>query len=436
MRRTQLRHALLLAAMGAAYAGSASAAGFQLQNQTGSGNGNAFAGAAATAEDAGTIFFNPAGMTMLPDGHSFSVAGTVLSRSVKFTNDGSTSDSPVAPLVTTSNGKDAGGTTLIPAIYWSYALDKSLRLGLGISPTFGNTTDYGFDFIGRNAGYYAKITQLNVNPSIAFKVSEEVSLGFGLNYATNDTHFRQGYPITAHPTSALNAANDFVNIRGDAGAFGYNFGGIAQITPQTRLALTYRSELKFNLKGKYDVDVPVTAAGFVDQDIKAVLKTPASASLAISHKLNDELEILSDLTWTGWSAIKSLDITNASTGAAVASLSYNFRDAMRFGLGANYQYSDDLKLRVGTAYDQTPVRSPSDRTMTLPDSDRIWLAFGAKYSIDKQSSVDFGYAHIFFADASTARQVRSSSGTLLQTIRGSWNNSADLLSVQWNHNFK
>lgn len=127
----QFRHGLMVTAIMSVLAGNAAAAGFQLQNQTGSGNGNAFAGAAATAEDAGTIFFNPAGMTMLPEGHSFAVAGTILNRSVNFTDNGSTSDSAVAPLVTTSNGKNAGGTAILPAIYWSYAVDSNLRLGLG-----------------------------------------------------------------------------------------------------------------------------------------------------------------------------------------------------------------------------------------------------------------------------------------------------------------
>ena len=43
----------------------AAAAGFALIEQSASGMGNAFAGAAATAEDASTIFYNPAGMSKL-----------------------------------------------------------------------------------------------------------------------------------------------------------------------------------------------------------------------------------------------------------------------------------------------------------------------------------------------------------------------------------
>lgn len=440
----------LLAVALAALAPSAWASGFALQNQNGSGNGNAFAGAAAAAEDAGTIFFNPAGMTLLGEGHSISLAGTLLNRSIGFTNRGSTADATalgvIAPFpATATNGGDPGGLSVIPAGYWAYALSNQLRIGVGVSPTFGNTTEYDFNFIGRNAGYFAEITQININPSIAYKLNETVSLGFGLNFAHNETHFKQGYPITAAPNvnacpplptcAALNSANNFVDIKGDAWAVGYNVGAMFNLLPSTRVALAYRSELKFDLEGKYDVNTPVAGgAVFGDQEIKTTLKTPDNFSLALSHHLNNRLELLADATWTGWSVVNTIDLMNRNTGAKVASLSYNFKDTWRYGIGGNYQYNDQLKLRVGVAYDETPVQSNADRTMTLPDSDRTWLSFGARWQLSNASSVDFGYSHIFFKNASTSRAVTTSLGTV-QTIRGDFDTSADLLSLQYNHRF-
>jgi long-chain fatty acid transport protein len=437
--------ALALATM----APSVWASGFALQNQNGSGNGNAFAGAAAAAEDAGTIFFNPAGMTLLGAGHNVSLAGTVIDRSIKFTDTGSTADptalGTIAPLVATGNGGDAGGTSLVPAGYWAYALSNQLWVGLGISPTFGNTTEYDFNFIGRNAGYYADMMQININPSVAYKLNEVVSLGFGLNFAYNETHFKQGYPITAAPNvaacpplptcAALNSADNYVDIKGDAWATGYNLGAMFNLSPSTRLALTYRSQLKFELEGKYDVKTPVAGgAVFGDQNVKGVLKTPDSSSLAVSQRLSDRLELLADATWTGWSVINNIDLKSQATGALVARLSYNFKDTWRYGIGANYAMNDAWKLRFGVAYDETPVKSPADRTMTLPDSDRTWLSLGARYALSKESSIDMGYTHLFFKDASTARAVTTSLGTV-QTIRGNFKTSADLFSLQYNQKF-
>lgn len=411
-----------------AFAGAAGASGFALQNQTGSGNGTAFAGAAAAAEDAGTVFFNPAGMTYLNQGHNISVAGTVLNRSIKFSNNGSVSNSGAAPLVTNADGGDAGGVSLIPAAYWAYSVTPNLWLGLGISPTFGNKTEYDFNFVGRNSGFFAEMKQININPSIAYKATDKLSLGFGLNFAHNETRFKQGFPLAAL------SPDNFADIKGEAWAVGYNLGAMYQLSPSTRLGVSYRSKLEFDLTGKYHPEVNVAAAGFTDQDIRAVLKTPDTLSFAVSQKLSDKWEMLGDVSWTGWKLLNTLDLKTEG-GSTLASLSYNFKDTYRVGLGANYQHNDQWKFRFGVAYDQSPVRAAPDRTMTLPDSDRIWLSFGAKYQLTKVSSIDVGYTHIFFKDASTERQV-TTSGTLRQTINGNWNNnSADLLSLQYNHTF-
>jgi long-chain fatty acid transport protein len=419
---------LIPALVALAFSGSAAASGFQLQNQTGSGNGNAFAGAAATAEDAGTIMWNPAGMTYLPAGHNVSVAGTLLYRDIGYSDKGST-PSAGFPLGTTDGG-NAGGLSLIPAGYWSYSVSPSLFVGVGVSPTFGNKTEYDFSFVGRNAGFFAEITQININPSIAYKINEKLSLGFGLNFAHNTTHFKQGLAFLGAA-----ATTNHLDVEGDDWGYGWNVGAMFQLSPTTRIGMTYRSEIKFELEG--DQSTNVTNFGsplLANQNIKATLKTPASASIAVSQKLNDRWEMLGDLGWTDWSVVNVIQLQTTS-GANLNALSYNFKDTWRIGFGANYQYSDKVKVRFGIAHDKSPVKSAADRTMTLPDTDRTWLSIGAKYQLSAKSSLDIGYTHIFFDKGTTARVVEFPAGAPRQVINGEWNNSVDSLAVQYNHNF-
>lgn len=420
---------LIPALIAIAFSGSAAAAGFQLQNQTGSGNGNAFAGAAAAAEDAGTVMWNPAGMTYLPKGHNIALGGTILHRSIKFSDNGSTSTAGF-PLGTTDGG-DAGGVSLIPFGYWAYSVTSNLSVGLGVSPTFGNVSEYDFSFVGRNAGFYANIEQININPSIAYKVNEMFSLGGGINFAYNATHFKQGLAF-----AAAAATENQLDVEGDAWAVGYNLGAMFQITPTTRIGLTYRSELEFDLEG----DQRTTVTGFgspllANTEITAVLKTPATASLALSQKVGDRLEVLADFTWTNWSVINSIQLKNKATGANLSELSYNFQDTWRIGLGGNYQLNEAWKLKFGVAYDKSPVKSAADRTMTLPDSDRTWLSIGARYQFSKAASVDVGYTHIFFASADTARAVDFPAGTTRQVVNGDFKTSVNSLGMQLNYNF-
>ncbi len=428
------------------FSGYAAASGFQLQNQAGSGNGNAFAGAAAAAEDSSTIFFNPAGMTNLPEGQNVSLSATLLNRSIKF-NDTGSSIGTTAPFTTaqwplpSGNGGNGGGLALLPAGYWSYSIAPNWRVGVGVGPTFGNTTEYDFNFTGRNAGYYFEMEQVNINPSIAYKVNEMVSLGVGVNFAHNTSHFKQGNPLVLG--AAGYQQNNYLEVKAKDWAYGYNLGAMFQISPNTRIGLTYRSTLTFNLEGheSWGINangIPPAIPALVDADIKGTLKTPANYSLAAEHKLNDKWEFLGDVTWTNWSVLSTLFVNNQQTGAPLQKLPYNFRDTWRIGLGGNYQYDAAWKLRFGMAYDKTPVGSAAGRTMTLPDASRTWLSFGAKYALNQASSLDFGYTHIFFANAATARAVTTGypgPETVRQTIRGDFTTTADILSLQYNHTF-
>lgn len=419
-----------------AFSGSAAASGFQLQNQTGSGNGNAFAGAAATAEDAGTIIWNPAGMALLPAGHNVSAAGTLLYRDIDFSNKGSMTVSPIAFPLGTSDGGNAGGLSVIPAGYWSYSLSPSLFVGLGISPTFGNKTEYDFDFVGRNAGFFAEITQININPSIAFKLNDKVSLGFGVNIAHNETHFKQGLAFTVGgPPLNAGRTTNHLDVKGDDWAAGWNIGAMFQLSPSTRVGVSYRSELDFDLEGKQKTTVTSFGSPLLaNQNIRANLKTPASASIAVSQHLNDRWEMLGDLGWTDWSVVDVIQLKTAG-GSNLNALSYNFKDTWRVGFGANYKYSDKVKLRFGIAHDKAPVKSAADRTMTLPDTDRTWISIGSKYQLSAKSSIDIGYSHIFFDKGKTARLVQFPAGATRQVINGEWNNSVDSLAIQYNQNF-
>jgi len=424
---------LLPALMTVAFSGSAAAAGFQLQNQNAAGTSVAYAGAAAVAEDASTIFFNPAGMTYLPQGHSISLAGTVIDRSVKFSNTGTTPMPVINPLTNLptgafhpigDNGGDGGGVSLVPAGYYSYSISPAWRVGLGVSVTYGSETEYDPNFAGRFSGRYTSIHQINLNPSVAYRVNDQVSIGGGLNFAKSDIEFRQSTPFVGAPLGVL---------KGDDTAWGYNLGAMFQLSPQTRLGLAYRSKMKFDLEGSQQVGAPLN----INRTITAQLETPDNLSLALSHKVNEQLELLADATWTGWSSVNALVPLVASSGApASAPLRYNFHDSWRFGLGAKYQLNDRWNLRAGVAYDQTPVPDDASRTMTVPDSDRTWLAFGARWAMTKNTSLDFGYAHIFFKDSSTARAVMNTAETAtLQTVRGDFTTRADLFSLQVNHNF-
>ncbi|SCY28457.1 long-chain fatty acid transport protein [Nitrosospira sp. Nl5] len=408
---------VVLQAMSWIFAAShAAASGFAILNQNGSGAGYAYAGAAAAAQDASTIFFNPAGMTYLTPGHHFSGALSVPISSLRFKDTGST----VFPGSSVGdNGGHGGGVAIIPTGYWSMSINHALRLGLGLSPTFGSITDWSKTFIGRYQGTSSEITGINANPSIAWRMNNVVSLGAGFNIVGFDADLRGMAPVAApiDPRTKLTGR--------DIG-FGYNLGAMLQVTPATRLGITYRSSIDLNVDGHFQglgSKIPASAS----------IKLPDTISVAISHMFNAKLQLLADFTWTGWSSIPALMVESRIGGATLLNERLGFKDSCRLGFGAQYQYNDGLRLKMGVAYDQSPIRNAMDRTVRLPDSDRTLLAVGINQKISQRTSVDFGYIHVFLEKSEIDRPTGNP--LLLPVVRGSFSSSADIVSVQLNHQF-
>lgn len=396
------------------------AAGFALQNQNGAGTGYAYAGAAAVAQDASTIYFNPAGMTYLAPGHHISGAGSLLARSLKFKDGGS---DPLLVYPLGDNGGQGGGWAVVPAVYWSMAITPAIRVGLGISPTFGNATEWSNTFVGRYQGVHSEISTINANPSIAWRVNDMISLGAGLNVVRFDADLRSMTPVTSMLPARVDAQT---RVKGDDIGFGYNLGAMFQLTPATRIGLTYRSTIDLKVKGNAEIPGNKIPA-FVSVEL------PNTVSAAVSHMVNDRLQLLGDFTWMGWSNIPALSVQSRATESVLSLEPLGFKDTYRVGVGTQYQYSDTLRLRAGFAWDQSPTQKAADRTVRLPDSDRFWLAMGVNQKIGKKTSIDLGYAHIFFDKAEIDRPTNNNPA--LQIVRGSFNTSVHILSVQLNHQF-
>lgn len=391
--------------LGLALAGMASlthAAGFALIEQSASGLGNAYAGQAASAQDASTIFFNPAGMTMLPD-RQVVVAGHLIKPQEEF--NGSSN-------IGGGDGGDAGGLAFVPNAYFAYRLTPAIHIGLGMSAPFGLKAEYDSSWAGRTQGIKSEMKTINLNPSIAWKASESLSFGAGLN-------IQYAKATLTNQAGALGLAT----VEGDDIGWGFNLGALWKLSDATRIGLAYRSEVDQRLKGTATFSATSAANG----PVKANLTLPDSASLSIVHQLNPRLELLADVTWTGWSDFDELRIVRTS-GALLSVTTENWSDSYRYSVGANYRINGKVTLRSGVAYDETPVPDVY-RTVRIPDQSRTWLAFGVQYRLSNNTALDFGYAHLFVKDA---RINKTESGV---TLTGKYEASVDILSAQLTHNF-
>lgn len=403
-----MSHRVNRLAAGLALAGCASlahAAGFALIEQNASGLGNAYAGAAAVAEDASTVYFNPAGMTLLPD-RQLVLAGHLIRPKAEFSG-------TVSPAVGGGQGGDAGDWALVPNAYVAFRLTPDVHLGVGLNSPFGLKTEYDSDWIGRYQAIKSDLKTINLNPSMAYKVSDTLSLGAGLNVQWIEATLTNRIPILGQP---------LVTIKGDDYGWGYNLGALWQVTPATRVGLSYRSEVDYTLEGTSSTTAPVV--GMLNGPVTAEVTLPDSASLSLFHNLSPQWDLLADVTWTGWSDFDDLPIRGTINKTTIE----NWDDILRYSLGATWHMNDKLSLRGGIAYDEAPV-SDADRTPRIPDGARTWVAVGGQYRLSRQSVLDFGYAHLFVNDPGLQSV---DNGT---TLNGEFDSQVDILSAQLTLNF-
>jgi long-chain fatty acid transport protein len=433
-----------------AMSGNASASAFALIEQS-SGLGNAFAGGAAAAEDATTIFFNPAGMSRLK-GKQVTVAGSVISPSAKYS--GTVAGFSGLQTGGTVMGGDAGSPALVPNIYMVAELAPALHAGLGINSPFGLKTEYDTNWVGRFQGIKSSLQTIDVNPSLSYEVTDSVSLGIGLNYQhikgelTSATNYSAAaYQAALSPSTpsayvpALTAlagakSEGISTLTGSDSAWGYNLGALFNINPQTRIGAAYRSKIKYNLDGTvtFANRPALLAAGLPDQSVTLAINMPDSLAFSAFHQLDDKWDLMADATRTGWSSFKELNVMKAN-GTSLSNTPENWKDTWRVSVGATHHYNEQWLARVGVAYDQSPVPD-AYRTVRIPDADRTWLALGGQYKLSNQSKVDFGYAHLFVKTA-TMNQSAAANPDLAGKgyLTGSYSSSVDILSMQYAYNF-
>ncbi len=387
------------------------AGGLGIGTQSGSGTGNAFAGGAASAEDASVVWYNPAGMSVLPGKTNWAAAAHLLRPSFKFQNTGSTLPAGGG------EGGDGGGYHLIPQGFITHKLNEKWSIGAAFNTPFGLTTEYDRGWRGQAIALESALKTFNLNLSAAYKVNDQFSVGAGVNYQRAELKFNSQIAI------------GFVEPNLSDDGTGWNIGALFQPSQQTRIGAHYRSSINYHATGT--LTAPAALGG--SSGASAGFTTPDSWSLSVFHDLNPKWEIMADVTWTGWSHVKQLDVvrtTGPLTGQRPVFIVFNWDDTMRYSVGANYKYNDQWKIRFGLAFDETPSNDV-DRTARLPDQDRKWVAIGAQWKMSRNGKLDFAYAHEFIKDAA----VRNPAPVTGLTLVGHFKNQADILSVQYSHSF-
>ena len=364
------RSIFILTAAVAACAQVAQAGGFMLMEQTASGLGRANAGAGVFGDDASAAWFNPAGMTLLK-GNRFQVGSAFGVVDGKFEGtDGST-----------DNARD--GVVPIPFMHTTFQLTDNLWFGFSVDVPFGMQTKYNDNFFARDRGISAKVMTVDVNPSLAYKVNDAISVGVGVSAQYGSVELVNGIRGTTNLSS---------KVKGSDIAWGVNAGVMIVPTDNTRFGLAWRSSISHDLDGHLNAYTK-TDTGLVATRIDSTVKfkTPQTVILSGAWDVNEKWTVAGTFRWSDWSTFVDLPVYSRATGASVAKTPENWKDCYLFSVGADYRYNDQWTFRAGTAYETSTIRESKYRMTTVPDSARLWLSLGAGWKPNKDWQVDAGY---------------------------------------------
>ena len=356
------------------------------------GMGGAFA---AQADDPSAVYFNPAGIVQL-EGTQVSVGVNTVTPKVKFESNG-TSGIPGTFVGQTTETEDE--TFFIPNAYITHKFSDKVSFGFGTFSNFGLETDWPDDWEGRYVlgGKKAKIQTFSINPVVAYRPVERVSLAVGLvaQYFKIEVDWDRFIVV---PPLGIGPTDVGQQLEGNDWNWGWNVGLLVWITENLKVGASYRSKVDHNINdgsAKFTPQIP--SIGILNTGVSANLTTPAIAYFAVAYTYGP-LTVEFDGQFTDWSTFDRLSATFDQPVGTATGLADNFswRDTWAYRFGVQYAVIDWLDLRAGFVYDEQTV--PDDTlSVVLPSGDRKIFTFGASGHY-KSLSVDFAYNYLVDED--------------------------------------
>ncbi|MGF1721986.1 outer membrane protein transport protein [Vibrio kyushuensis] len=360
--QSKTRHAtpiFALSLLGAAMfsATAANASGFFMQEAVVANAGTAGAGDGVYTQSAAAMWANPATMSHM--GESKTTVNTLLlDLEMEYTD-------------RNDNG-DAKGHTIMPSVGLFHAteLEENLHLGLALGVVGGSSISYGQEWAGANALDEVTLTVIQFNPSLAFKIDDQWSMGAGamLNW------------VSLEQTTALISPEQDTDR-----AVGFNFGVMYKHSNSWSVGASYRSKIEHN----FSLDIP--REGPLSPSIATDISVPEIIDVSGQLSLTQELDLLATVQYHRWSRMDNTAM-DFGAGTGLLDIERQWSDTWKFAVGADYQLNTDWRLKAGFSYETSPQDDPSMQWVDLPVGEQYRYTLGASTNWG-DTGVDFFYEY-------------------------------------------
>lgn len=378
------------------------AAGFALTEPGARTNGLGGA-TVAMGGDASCLFTNPAAMTRLP-GVQTQFGAVVLQPKLDLTTYGVAPFPPFPGTNSTTAQKTSmeNNTHVAPSGYITSQLSDKLWMGVGAFTRFGLATEYAQTWPGRYNAYYSKVTSFEVNPNLAYKFTDKLSLSAGVTAMYFGIKLQKKIStITMGNTGDIDQT-----LTANSVGYGWNAGLHYQAYDWMSIGFSYRSQVKQSVEGNANftgmANAPQLARFPSSTDGTGTITLPDEYFLGIAFKPFERLKWEIGGVLYGWSSYDKLQVEfdDAVNGQEVYSYPKSWKNSWRFQTGIEYNVTNWMDLRLSYVYDQSPI---PDGTLDfiLPDSDRNVFGIGLGFH-GKSWTLDASFNYLIFNDRDIA----------------------------------
>jgi len=370
---------------------TAQAAGFQIPEMGVKAMGMAHA-FTAVADDPTANWFNPAGLAF-QQGAAVTLGGVAIMPKVDYSSNAS---NPLPPSTASADKK----TLVVPHAYIAINSGEDLTAGIGINAPFGLEMQWPTTAAFAGAAEYGRLNAINVNPNVAFKLSDNFSMAVGVDYVNM-------YKVDFNGTALKQ------NFKGDG--WGYNVAALYK-SELLNVGVSYRSSVKLKSKGTSTL---TAAAATVNNNITVTM--PDMLNIGVAIHPTQQWTLSADADWTNWKKFDKLAFTYSPAlpviGAALT-VQENWKAIWAFRAGAQWAYSDTMRARFGYTYDPTPIKNV-DFTPLLPGNDRQAVHIGYGVDLTDQATLDIAYTYVWLKDRNQTQSTGTNvvrNGTYKSTI--------------------
>ncbi len=273
----------------------------------------------------------------------------------------------------------------------SIQINDNIVVGLGIYNPFDFAVEWPLSWgitkqptvwLGSNKARQFNINTWYFNPTVAYRMNDELSVGIGISYVY----------------ATMNKMTEIMQIEAKGSGYNVNVGAIYKPRENLSIGVSYRmkTDIEFSGGTKF-AGGSQTRYLYPATTGKVKMLLPGNFIVGAAYELIPDLSIEGDLQYVQWSEYNQLKVEITPTVPNAPTVpntpitqKKNWQDAITLRGGIEYKIDQDFTIRAGGILDLSP-QPPSKTEPSMPDGDRIDISIGGSYKYNDNLSFDVAY---------------------------------------------